>query len=79
MRSTQKTGKFLPEVLTNQILRRAADRGPSRMGACFTYQMPRALNALQSPDRNRDFSRSDDEPLQDFNPLPVTTTGRNRE
>jgi hypothetical protein len=47
---------------------RAADRGPARMGACFTYQMPRALDACRSPDWIRDFSRSNIPPLSDFDP-----------
>jgi hypothetical protein len=46
---------------------RAADMGAARMGACFTYQMPRALDAFRSPGWARDFSRSGAEPLQDFN------------
>lgn len=49
-------------------IERASDRGPSRMGACFTYQMPRALNALRVPDWIRDFSQSDTTPLQNFFP-----------
>jgi hypothetical protein len=49
------------------VVKRAADLGAARMGACFTYQMPRALDAFRSPDWTRDFSRSDIEPLHDFN------------
>jgi hypothetical protein len=49
------------------VIERAADLGPARMGACFTYQMPRALDAFRSPDWTRDFSRSGIEPLHDFN------------
>jgi hypothetical protein len=54
--------------LTNQAVKRPVDRGPARLGACFTYQMPRVLNALQSSSVARDFSRSGTEPLQDFDP-----------
>jgi hypothetical protein len=50
-------------------INRAADLGAARMGACFTYQMPRALHALRSSDGgSRDFSRLGTEPLHDFNP-----------
>jgi hypothetical protein len=45
---------------------RAADRGSARMGACFTYQLPRALESYRSPDFIRDFSHSGGEPLADF-------------
>lgn len=51
----------------NLDIERASDRGPSRMGACFTYQMPRALEALRTPDWVRDFSRPGAAPLSDFN------------
>jgi hypothetical protein len=47
---------------------RASDRGPLRMGACFTYQMPRALDALRTPDWVRDFSQPGAEPLSGFDP-----------
>lgn len=50
----------------NLNVARAADRGPARMGACFTYQMPRAESALRSPDWVRDFSQPGAEPLRDF-------------
>lgn len=52
----------------NLNIERASDRGPSRMGACFTYQMPRALDALRTPDWVRDFSRAGAEPLRGFDP-----------
>jgi hypothetical protein len=55
---------------------RAADRGSARIGACFTYQMPRALDALASPDSIRDFSCSGIEPLHDFNPEAQGSTRR---
>lgn len=53
---------------TNLIIARASDRGPARMGACFTYQIPRAENAFRSPDWVRDFSQLGAEPLRDFEP-----------
>lgn len=49
---------------TNLLVERASDRGPERMGACFTYQMPRAETAFRSPDWIRDFSLPGAEPLQ---------------
>lgn len=52
----------------NLDIARASDRGPSRMGACFTYQMPRALDAWRTPDWVRDFSQPGAEPLRDFEP-----------
>jgi hypothetical protein len=53
-----------PEVLGGT----AADRGPSRMGACFTYQMPRAAEAVQAASWRRDFSAGSEGPLQGFDP-----------
>lgn len=44
----------------------AADRG--RLGACYTYQMPRARDAVPSRQRRMDFSRGSEGPLQDFEP-----------
>lgn len=52
----------------NLNIERASDRGPERMGACFTYQMPRALDALRTPDWIRDFSQPGAEPLRGFTP-----------
>lgn len=53
---------------------RASDRGPARMGACFTYQLPRAENAFRTPDWVRDFSLAGTEPLQNFDPQwPICT------
>ncbi len=49
-----------------QVLARASDRGPARMGACFTYQMPRAEDARPMTGSRVDFSRSDRRPLEDF-------------
>jgi len=46
---------------------RAADR-PGRIGACFTYQMPRARDATQRQNWRQDFSGSDKGPLQGFDP-----------
>lgn len=44
-----------------------ADRGPLRLGVCFAYQMPRAQEGVRPSNYSwRDFSRSSDEPLQDF-------------
>jgi len=56
-------GRALPKKFE---VERAADRGPERMGACFTYQMPRALDAVQSVHLRRDFSLTEDEPLEDY-------------
>jgi hypothetical protein len=45
---------------------RPADRGQGRMGACFTYQMPRVLQAERAAaEWRKDFSHSHG-PLQDF-------------
>lgn len=46
---------------------RASDRGPERMGVCYTYQMPRALYTSRTL-APRDFSLSGAAPLQDFDP-----------
>lgn len=46
---------------------RAGERS-NRMGACFTYQMPRAMDAVQSKAWRTDFSVSDTGPLQNFDP-----------
>lgn len=43
-----------------------ADRGPLRIGACFTYQLPRARDATRSTNWRRDFSQSPDAPLRGF-------------
>lgn len=59
------------------VVQRASDRGPARMGACFTYQMPRALDAYRSPDWIRDFSHSDIGPLQDIDPQMPDAASRN--
>ena len=63
--------------MTDQLVRaeRASDRGPARMGVCFTYQMPRALEAYASPDWVRDFSGSQAQPLQFFDPQTLSTAG----
>ncbi|HEX7857907.1 MAG TPA: DUF2889 domain-containing protein [Sphingobium sp.] len=52
-----------PEV----IAARAGDRA-NRMGACFTYQMPRAMDAVQRRDWRIDFSATKVGPLRDFDP-----------
>ena len=45
---------------------RPAERGPGRMGACFTYQMPRVLLAERvAAEWRKDFSHSHG-PLQEF-------------
>lgn len=54
---------------------RAADRGPERLGACYTYQLPRALDAVRVLDDRKDFSLSGTEPLQDFDPESLKFTG----
>lgn len=46
----------------------AADRGPNRLGACYTYQLPQVASALQSRQPLTDFSQSSAEPLAGFNP-----------
>lgn len=46
---------------------RAADRGPERTGACYTYQLPRAFDAIRTL-APRDFSLLGSAPLQDFDP-----------
>jgi hypothetical protein len=46
----------------------AIDRGPERLGVCFTYQMPHAEQARLTPAWRRDFTRSGTEPLQGFAP-----------
>jgi hypothetical protein len=63
--------------MTDQLVRaeRASDRGPSRLGVCFTYQMPRVLDAFASPDWVRDFSGSQAQPLQFFDPQTLSTLG----
>lgn len=51
------------------VAQRAMDLGPSRMGACFTYQTPRARDAEPSGVARIDFSHSADiEPLRGFDP-----------
>lgn len=60
----------------NLNIERASDRGPARMGACFTYQMPRALDALRTPDWVRDFSQPGAEPLRGFDPDVFSIGGR---
>jgi len=50
-----------------QPVERASDRGPGRMGACFTLRMPRAQEALHLGGRwQRDFSTGGAEPLAEF-------------
>jgi hypothetical protein len=49
----------------------AADRGPVRLGACFTYQMPRAAEAVHSLPWRQDFSEADQGPLQRFDPAAL--------
>ena len=46
----------------------AADRAPNRAGACFTYQLPRAENALPTQQLHKDFSQSKTQPLAQFDP-----------
>lgn len=48
---------------------RAADRGPSRIGACYTYQLPRTEEAVPTINWRRDFSGSADTPLRGFDPV----------
>lgn len=40
-----------------------------RMGACFRYQAPQAMEATRSPNWKQDFSLTDVEPLRDFDPV----------
>jgi hypothetical protein len=54
---------------------RASDRGPGRLGACFTYQMPRVGDAVQSRTARVDFSQGQDGPLQDFDPERLVLAG----
>jgi len=65
-------GRQLPALFPVQ---RAVDRGPERMGACFTYQLPRAENAVQSKFMRRDFSQTDEDPLQGYHPVKIVSTG----
>ena len=51
-----------PEILAA----RAADMSHSRIGACYTHQLPRAENAIPSISWRRDFSGSADAPLRGF-------------
>jgi hypothetical protein len=47
---------------------RAADAGPARLGACYTYTMPRARDAEPVLEWRIDFSRTGQPPLQGYNP-----------
>ena len=60
----------------DRMVGRAADRGPDRMGACFTYQMPRALDAEASRNPLNDFSAADTGPLQGFDPKALQPEDR---
>lgn len=61
-RAVQVSGsRRQPEV----IAARAGERS-NRMGACFTYQMPRAMDAEQRRDWRIDFSAGEGGPLQGF-------------
>jgi hypothetical protein len=53
------------------LAKRASDRPPERMGVCYTYQMPRAEDAVQKPIWRIDFSHSADGPLQGFDPESI--------
>ncbi len=55
-----------------------ADLLRQRIGACFRYQMPRALEATQSPHWRRDFSLTDDDPLQGFDPEVEAKASRDK-
>lgn len=46
----------------------AADRGPQRLGACFSYQLPRADHASNSRQPRIDFSARGRAPLDGFAP-----------
>ncbi len=46
---------------------RAGER-TNRLGACFTYQMPRAMDAIHGVIPRIDFSATQDGPLQGFDP-----------
>ncbi|MET0240545.1 MAG: DUF2889 domain-containing protein [Sphingobium sp.] len=56
---------------------RAGER-TNRMGACFTYQMPRAMDAVQSREWKIDFSATRDGPLQGFDPATMLATAGTR-
>ncbi|MFT3967341.1 MAG: DUF2889 domain-containing protein, partial [Sphingobium sp.] len=63
-RAVQVSGsRRQPEVIAD----RAGER-TGRLGACFTYQMPRAMDAVQRRDWRIDFSAGAAGPLQDFDP-----------
>ena len=47
-------------------LKFAADQGEARLGVCFNYQLPVAETSTRSPDWQRDFSMSGEEPLGRF-------------
>jgi hypothetical protein len=49
-------------------LQRASEQGPSRMGACYNYQLPQAESSTRTPDWRRDFSTSGNIPLAGFDP-----------
>jgi hypothetical protein len=53
-----------PEVIVGT----AAERGQVRLGACYTYQMPRAAEAVHSAAWRRDFSLAREPPLEGFDP-----------
>jgi Protein of unknown function (DUF2889) len=55
-------GRKPPEELP----KRADD--PRRVGACFTYTLPRGHDAIRRHDLRRDFSDSADGPLQNYHP-----------
>lgn len=42
--------------------------GPERIGACYTYQLPRANEAVRSPNWRKDFSAGSEGPLKEFHP-----------
>jgi hypothetical protein len=50
------------------IVGTAAERGQVRLGACYTYQMPHAAEAVHSAAWRRDFSLAGEPPLQGFDP-----------
>ncbi len=46
----------------------AADQGPTRMGACYNYQLPQAQDSTRIADWQKDFSESGLQPLGGFDP-----------
>ncbi|MEQ1881437.1 MAG: hypothetical protein ABL878_10755 [Burkholderiales bacterium] len=51
-----------------QLSERAVDRGASRIGACFTYQIPRVAEAFASTEWRRDFTHSSERLLEGYCP-----------